>query len=1252
MWLRHHDNAEPLSGDANSSPRHNRSEGIWHHLSDKFMHGQLGRSGSDLEQEAADRQRELEAAEFLFRSGLIADSDRALFEEFAAICDGPGRPVEDGTPESRKKLSEWLAAQPKFALCLSGGGIRSAAFCMGALRALARNKLLSQFHYLSTVSGGGYIGGWLLHLVKLKNYSLEKAAEVLAGSQALPEIKNLRDFTNFLAPTPGLLSGDVLAGGVLYLRNLIVNWMMFLPALMALALIPTVYRDVICAVAPQAFASPGLDVRLEIALGTFVVGLIALGWSVFHACLYIPSHAYDIAWKRSKASADTKRNGIGRNDAGQPETRQSWQEPELVEYGRPIAEIMRNVVLPVFIWAMLAPVCFAALSPPPEALMPPVDAAYAAFGTRNSLDFSGVYSRWLLISIPMATAVVMFGTYMAAERRVLGSIRQDKDKVLHRKVFVSNRLKWLFGCVASALAIWAVLLGGIYARAEEIASFGPLLILIAHVQQTTFYIAVRRGAPRADLDREWLARLNAYYLISGCAFAVGAACSLILPYWFLSGAAGLHQLGAVFGLVSGPVAATLVYKTTAILKSREGLATSLGLRLFNVVTCSATLLFAVILIALLSWGGQTLVCLVTEDLFLWAGWGSAPWWADALGTVIFIFVLGRLIAWPLGRVINVNRFSMHSVYRNRIVRAFLGSSRPPEERRPDSLVRFDPDDNLRMSELSPEKFSNRPVRLFPVIGVTLNLVGGTRTAWAERKAAPFTITPLRCGSAELNHPQIAAALKRLDKDATYRRLDFSARPVAGGWTDRRPSGAYAATRTYAGNERTTGRVDEQRSGLTLGTAMALSGATVSSSMGSRSSSAFSFLLTLFDLRLGMWLPNPAAVHLSPDRLAGLRRKYRRFNPLAFGPWATSDNDEDRYPLKAMLRDISGDLASKDCQAGRRTIDAHEEDESPEDAVCKIIGKYLEDRISKQNGVHSQDDDPEARVIRDVRYYLEIKDAQRKTREARKQPEDAEPELAPRLRPGARMLQDVKEHLEATADPDLWQTRSGATSPKEKVLQELEMYLKVGRTIQDVLSSVEEELNRPKPENTLRSLFDEMLGTIDDRGNALYLSDGGHFDNLGLYEMLRRRCRCILVIDASNDANHHFADLGSVIRRANIDLDACVEFDPVPKFGVGNLPGCGLYASISYPKRDNMPEACGELLVIKPWLPEDTPAEVCAYKAANPAFPHDSMADQFFSESQFESYRRLGEHVTAAVLGQVTDMRSLFNNARARRNAGT
>jgi hypothetical protein len=443
---------------------------------------------------------------------------------------------------------------------------------------------------------------------------------------------------------------------------------------------------------------------------------------------------------------------------------------------------------------------------------------------------------------------------------------------------------------------------------------------------------------------------------------------------------------------------------------------------------------------------------------------------------------------------------MHSIYRNRLVRAFLGSARPPAVREPDTYTRFDPNDNPRLSEFAPDKYNKQPKRLFPVIGVTLNLVGGTRTAWSERKSAPFTITPLRCGAAELQHPQIAEALQRLEDKGTSERIVLGARPVEGGWSNYRPTGAYAKTETYAGGERTLGIPGEKESGLTLGTAMALSGAAVSSSMGSHSSPALGFLLTLFDLRLGMWLPNPGAVQL--DLASAL-------------------------PHKLMTKLARG--SERETSASARAA---------------------EDRNRLDN-------------------------AEKK----------------------------VRDHL-----------------------------------------------NSPKPSNTLVSLFKEMCGNIDDQGEAVYLSDGGHFDNLGLYEMLRRRCKYILLIDVSGDPEYSFAELGMAIRRANIDLDACVHFDPVPCPGHKRLPQGGLYATILYPARkdDDLKEASGELLVIKPWLPDDTPTEVRAYHAGNAAFPHDSTANQFFAETQFESYRRLGEHVTAGVLGHATDIEKLFASARARK----
>ena len=81
-----------------------------------------------------------------------------------------------------------------------------------------------------------------------------------------------------------------------------------------------------------------------------------------------------------------------------------------------------------------------------------------------------------------------------------------------------------------------------------------------------------------------------------------------------------------------------------------------------------------------------------------------------------------------------------------------------------------------------------------------------------------------------------------------------------------------------------------------------------------------------------------------------------------------------------------------------------------------------------------------------------------------------------------------------------------------------------------------ELSRAKPPNALVTLFRELLGLSDDRGKAVYLSDGGHFENLGLYEMVRRRCRHIVVVDAGADPDADFEDLGNAVRKIRIDFD--------------------------------------------------------------------------------------------------------------------
>jgi hypothetical protein len=135
-------------------------------------------------------------------------------------------------------------------------------------------------------------------------------------------------------------------------------------------------------------------------------------------------------------------------------------------------------------------------------------------------------------------------------------------------------------------------------------------------------------------------------------------------------------------------------------------------------------------------------------------------------------------------------------------------------------------------------------------------------------------------------------------------------------------------------------------------------------------------------------------------------------------------------------------------------------------------------------------------------------------------------------------------------------------------------------------------------------------------------------------MLRRRCNKILVVDAGQDRDYAYFDLGHTLQRAKIDMGLRVTFDPEIKVGHETLTGCGAYAWILYPEDPNdksRPEERGELLYLKPWLPADAPVELTAFKRVKPDFPHATTANQFFTESEFEGYRRLGEHLTEIAL---------------------
>jgi hypothetical protein len=176
----------------------------------------------------------------------------------------------------------------------------------------------------------------------------------------------------------------------------------------------------------------------------------------------------------------------------------------------------------------------------------------------------------------------------------------------------------------------------------------------------------------------------------------------------------------------------------------------------------------------------------------------------------------------------------------------------------------------------------------------------------------------------------------------------------------------------------------------------------------------------------------------------------------------------------------------------------------------------------------------------------------------------------------------------------------------------------------------------------KELIRELLGMVDDTSKFVYLSDGGHFENMGLYELVRRRCYRIVICDSEQDEKYFFEGIGNAIRKCRIDFGAEITLD-LSKLRVvpatGNSVAHFAPGTICYPET---PEGqTGTILYIKSSLTGaskypitenwavDLPAEpidVLNYKFMHEHFPHDTTADQWFTESQFESYRRLGDHI--------------------------
>lgn len=165
-----------------------------------------------------------------------------------------------------------------------------------------------------------------------------------------------------------------------------------------------------------------------------------------------------------------------------------------------------------------------------------------------------------------------------------------------------------------------------------------------------------------------------------------------------------------------------------------------------------------------------------------------------------------------------------------------------------------------------------------------------------------------------------------------------------------------------------------------------------------------------------------------------------------------------------------------------------------------------------------------------------------------------------------------------------------------------------------------------------TFYRELIGSSSATARRVNLSDGGHFENMAVFELLRRHCRYIIASDCGCDPDVSFDDFGNLVRRAREDLGVEIEIDlsPLrPHDGVALQPIVA--GDIRYPTGDH-----GVLLLFKPTLVGNEPADVQQYHARNEGFPHESTGDQFYDEAQWEAYRRLGLHAALTAFGPVVE----------------
>lgn len=692
-----------------------------------------------------------------------------LLEHELLQVDERRRKVGSDPVSSNGSAYDRAAASGLMGLCFSGGGIRSATFNLGILQGLAELKLLRSFDYLSTVSGGGYIHQWLAAWIKRRSFEeVEKQLVPLpeiGSPQSHPEpLRWLRRYSNYLTPETGLLTADTWVALGTWLRNALLNQFILISGLLFLALLP------------QALATPAFAPR------SFPAVAAAVG-SIFYLFLVAIYFVGRDLWTFGSPNLSGK-PGIGQV---QNTLRQDGVE--------------RVIVLPLMVSAVLLALLFPVISG-------------ETFGFRLLLTCGA--SGFLLLVLALTIAF--------AGRAPLSYLKTHDRTAQFDNVCDFWRMPKCWVHLWFALAILGILTACLVAAACGAAWIGGSLFFIAKLWSLTrsFHRIVLIVAPPLflgaplitmlllvgllgrtfrDSYREWLSRMAAWIGLFMLLWTLSVGFSLLshrVMLWLLSKSRAV-RIQALAGWLASTVGGLLAGKSSKSSGDDSDRASSVSA--VEVVAVVGPYIFIAGLLLLIS--------ALAERIFTRLA-PAGPLFVSA--TYLAVLAVCIVFAWR----VDINEFSLHAFYRNRLTRCYLGASNLP--RHPNGFTGFDDADAaVAVCDLLPGQKYYGP---FPIFCTALNLTFGEDLAWQERKAASFAFTPLYSG---YDVPWTAAK-----KECNWRFNGF------------------VRTATYAYPE----------TGVHINTAAAISGAAVSPNMGYHSNPATAFLLTLFSVRLGWWLVNP------------------------------------------------------------------------------------------------------------------------------------------------------------------------------------------------------------------------------------------------------------------------------------------------------------------------------------------------------------------------------------------------------------